>query len=158
MAEEWHRALRCYPTAVIERAFTSIIASKTFWPVVAEVIKACESIQIMDFQRADDERKARQAAEDARHIPDPFESFRQSALGFIKSRESIEQEFRAAGVTTLHGEIGLYFESVEAAHRIARLYGEQLDAHLGYHVPIDLEPAPTPTTRVIRQKWEKAKQ
>lgn len=155
MAEEWCRALRCFAPATIERAVTSVINSKKFWPVIAEVVAACEDLEMaasLERQRVDD---ARRAAEDARHIPDPYESFCRAALSFIRSKQSISEDFRAAGVTTILGEIALFFETVEAAHRIARNYGEALDTHLGFHVPIYVEPAPTPTTRVIHPKWAK---
>lgn len=158
MFDEWFNVLKRYNSDVLHLAVTNAIEVRRYWPPLADIASGClaivtekadEAARVVQGRAMD---KVRQDAIDA--ASDPYNKFCIEALQFIKRDSQTFTDFRNAGVRTIDGETGLYFENEISTARIKSLYELELRRRFP---AIKIAVAP-PAKAWVNHLWAKDKQ
>jgi hypothetical protein len=145
---EYARVLRNHSTANLQAGWNAIVLShkRRDWPSIYEFIELFDKM-------AAEARRQRAIIDAANSIPDPWSAFCVKVLAFVKRDRKTFEDFRNAGVRAIQGEQVLAFDTTDLAGEIAKLYGDELDAMMGFHVGIE-GPA---NGRWNQARWKDAK-
>lgn len=145
---EYARVLRRHDVATLREGWERIINQhkRRDWPSIYEFIEVFDGI-------AKERKRIADATEQANRIPDPHEEFCTKVLAFVKRNRATFEAFRDAGVRAVHNEFALSFDSAAKAKEMEEIYGEEIEAAVGKHVPFEgpLKGA------WVRPRWNKDK-
>lgn len=142
-----------YSSATLADGWKIIIASykRRDWPTISDLVEAMDSVE-RDIRRANEDREA------ADQKPDPWDAFRAKALSFVKRDKRTFEKFRDAGVRVMDREFALAFDSEVEANGISDIYGDALNAFIGFAVELQGPPAVSPSRKWTISKWSKSKE